>query len=665
MRRAIGIRQVLPALLLAASGVLGLASRPAAGRLMASSLVPSSVSVLAAVQGQGLFSLSEKDEIELGRMAAEQIEKDLLLVDDPLVLRYVDGLGQSLVRKSARPGIAYTFKVVNSPEINAFALPGGFIYVNRGLIEAADTEDELGGVLAHEIAHVVARHGAQQAVRAGWVQTGLGVLGGWLGKGTSADLSRMAAQMVAAGVFMKFSREAEREADRIGAQLLVATGRQPQAMVSLFEKLAALEKTRPNVVQRFFASHPSPAERAENLAALMTGVSSGAGRPAESATFREVKQRLAALPRPEVEAAKAAAAIAAEAKPPAEPSPEVRRRNLERDRQIAVHFAPVFQQALGSSPRFDYITNFDFDGDWRGDNNWENAADPRFALKAYVYYAVFETRTHYFVHYAAFHPRDYKGGEKRGALLSEAIRAGVSLGGQYDPTGRANEAVLAHENDLEGALVVAEKVGEDFMQARLVLVETLAHNNYLKYVPPGSPLPGEPLRVHGVRPHLFVEPKGHGISAWRDDAEQHRQAEQGFAVYIFTGEAEDPEKKREGAVNYDLLPLFDTMWPRARSGKNETYGEEHDYGVVSVKVARGDQDAPMHVRLGVMGSAFNGRVGAPNMARPPWGWFDAQERGRPLGEWFLQPAEVVRRHWKLPESFSTTYTYHPFLGLFR
>ncbi len=120
-------------------------------------------------------------------------------------------------------------------------------------------------------------------------------------------------------------------------------------------------------------------------------------------------------------------------------------------------FAPVFHQALGPAPRLDYITNFDFDGDWRGDNNWNNGLDRRFPLKAYVYYAVFETRTHFFIHYACFHPRDYKGGERRGALLSEAMRAGVSLGGQYDPTGRSNEAVMSHENDLEGALVVAEK----------------------------------------------------------------------------------------------------------------------------------------------------------------------------------------------------------------
>lgn len=621
---------------------------------------------LAAALAQNPFSLSEKDEIELGRQVAALLEKDMLLVDDPAVVSYIDKLGQSLVQVSGRRGITYTFKVVDSPEINAFALPGGFIYVNRGLIEAADTQDELAGVLAHEIGHVVARHGADQAARAGMVQTGLGALGGLLGRGTSSSISQMAAEMAATGLFMRFSRQAEREADRLGARMVYDAGLQPQGMVTFFDKLAGLQKSQPNAVQKFFLSHPSPAERSNNVASLIASYPATARSATGPAAFQEVKKLLAALPRPEVEAAKAAAAIAAAAILPAEPEADVRQRNMIRDRDIAARFAPVFHQALGPAPRFDYITNFDFDGDWKGDNNWNNAEDRRYPLRAYVYYAVFETRTHFFVHYAAFHPRDYKGGERRGALLSEAVRAGVSLGGQYDPTGRSNEAVLAHENDLEGALIVAEKDGEDYTRARLVLVETLAHNNYLKYAPPGSPLSGgDSIMVEGVRPRLFVEPKGHGIESWRDDAAQHKVAENGFLVYIFGAAAEEPEGKSNAAIGYELLPTYETFWPRARPGVNETYGEQHDYGIVSAHFAQGSEDVLRHVRLGVMGSALNGKVGAANMSRPPWGWFDGQERDRPLGEWFLQPAETIRRRWKLPESFSTAYTYHPFLGRFR
>src|SRR5678816_646217 len=125
----------------------------------------------------------------------------------------------------------------------------------------------------------------------------------------------------------------------------------------------------------------------------------------------------------------------------------------DADREIAARFAPIFYQALGDRPRSDYITNFDFDGDWRGDNNWENAANETFPLNAYIYYAVAETSTHLFIHYAVFHPRDYKGGEIRGTILSELIREGVKRGGKYDPTGLADEATLAHENDMELSLI--------------------------------------------------------------------------------------------------------------------------------------------------------------------------------------------------------------------
>src|SRR4051794_13478202 len=130
---------------------------------------------------QGSVVLSEQDELSVGRLAAAEVEKEYPILNDPAVTDYVTKLGDRLVAKSGRAGITYTFRVVDSDKVNAFALPGGYIYVNRGLIEHAASEDELAGALAHEIAHVVLRHGAEQAARANLAQKGMGIIGQMMG----------------------------------------------------------------------------------------------------------------------------------------------------------------------------------------------------------------------------------------------------------------------------------------------------------------------------------------------------------------------------------------------------------------------------------------------------------------------------------------------------
>ena len=149
-------------------------------------------------------------------------------------------------------------------------------------------------------------------------------------------------------------------------------------------------------------------------------------------------------------------------------------------REVAARFAPIFYQALGDKPRSDYITNFDFDGDWRGDNNWEHTDDKTFPLRAYIYYSVSETQTHFFIHYAVFHPRDYKGGERKGLILSEIIREGTKRGREHDPTGLMAEAGVAHENDMEGVLIVVAKKGKN--PDRVVFVEAFHHDDFAPYV---------------------------------------------------------------------------------------------------------------------------------------------------------------------------------------
>ena len=341
-----------------------------------------------------------------------------------------------------------------------------------------------------------------------------------------------------------------------------------------------------------------------------------------------------------------------------------RRSPAQEEREVAARFAPIFYQGLGEQARNDYITSFDFDGDWRGDNNWAHADDSRFKLKANIYYAVSETPTHFFIHYAVFHPRDYKGGE-RGALLSEIIREGARRGGKYDPTGQLGEAALAHENDMEGCLVVVAKNGNDLQHARVMYVETMAHNKFLKYAVEGMSDDGlNTVSLEDERPRLYIEPKGHGIEAYRTDQRQGQR--NGVLIYSFNGRADDPEQERGERVGYDLIQLYTTLWPRAQRGVNETYGEAYDYGTVTISVVQKDgRQKESRVKLGRRGSSFLGAVGAPNMARPPWGWFDRDERDMPQGEWFFDPARTIKRHFNRGTEFSISYTYAPFLGIER
>ena len=335
-----------------------------------------------------------------------------------------------------------------------------------------------------------------------------------------------------------------------------------------------------------------------------------------------------------------------------------------RDRKVAGTFAPIFYQALGDKPRSDYITNFDFDGDWRGDNNWDHADDKKFPLKAYVYYSVSETTTHFFIHYAIFHPRDYKGGESKGRILSELIREGVKGGTEHDPTGMLEEAGVAHENDLEGCLIVVAKNGNDLKRARVVFVETLHHNDFSLYVPGETAPKGfEVFRSEDGHPLLYVEPKGHGVKTYSGDEKQTANKE--FLIYKFKGKAEDPEQEHDGSVGYYLLPIETTLWARAISGvgdgANLAYGSAHNYGQIAINVVGSNGIVVSRkITVGKVGSAFFGNTGGRNMARPPWAWFDNNAREQPLGLWFFDPATIVKRDFRASESFSTAYIRLPF-----
>jgi hypothetical protein len=208
--------------------------------------------------GAGLDFYSLDREIALGRTLAHQVEGSARLVTDPVVNEYVNRIGQNLVRNSdAR--VPFTIKVLDTDEVNAFALPGGFFYVNSGLILAADNEAELAGVMAHEIAHVAARHATKNMTRAQiWNIASIPLI--FVGGPVAYAISEIASIAVPLG-FLKFSRDAEREADLLGLEYDYAAGYDPQAFVQFFEKLKVDEKKKRSVVAKAFATHPMNADR--------------------------------------------------------------------------------------------------------------------------------------------------------------------------------------------------------------------------------------------------------------------------------------------------------------------------------------------------------------------------------------------------------------------
>ena len=239
-------------------------------------LVVCLVGSVAACATIGRFNiLSTEQEVEIGREAAREIERELRLYNDPAVTAYINGLGQMLARYSRRSGLRYCFKVVDTDEVNAFALPGGWLYVNRGLITTAEDESELAAVIAHEIGHVDRKHGARAISR----QLGAAVLlDATLGE-TDASAKRRAGRQFAAffiGVKqLSYGRDAEREADRFAVESTYAAGIDPEGTATFFQKLVEMQEERTRTVgEDLFSTHPPSRERVENVRAQIGGTPS-------------------------------------------------------------------------------------------------------------------------------------------------------------------------------------------------------------------------------------------------------------------------------------------------------------------------------------------------------------------------------------------------------
>ncbi|HYV84108.1 MAG TPA: M48 family metallopeptidase [Pyrinomonadaceae bacterium] len=239
------------------------------------------------------MSGSTEKEVRQGREAAAEVDRQAKFVDDPVITEYVNRVGQNIVLHSDAK-VPFTIKVIDSDEVNAFALPGGFFYVNKGLILAADNEAELAGVMAHEIAHVAARHAVENQTKASLLE--YAALGGsiFLG-GIPGMIYQNTAGIGLLGIFMKFSRAAEEEADRLGVQYMYAAGYDPGAMATMFEKLEAKNKKKPGLISRAFSTHPAPPDRRASALALAARFPEHEEYVISSSEFQRVKGRLLKL----------------------------------------------------------------------------------------------------------------------------------------------------------------------------------------------------------------------------------------------------------------------------------------------------------------------------------------------------------------------------------
>lgn len=248
--------------------------------------------------GFNLFSMEE--ESKLGAGFSEEVEKENPILKDQFIASYVDEMGQNIARHSKRPDIPYHFKVVDTKAVNAFALPGGYIYINRGLLALVDDQSELAGVMAHEIGHVAARHGTKQLSKQ-LVLAGI-LIGVSEAIGQKSEKWGAITQVAGSlGFFlgmMKYSRDDEREADWLAINEIYLAGYNPEGMVTLFNKFKKLHKSNPSRFEQFFLSHPNTDERIKNMNQELDKLDYKGRAYPGSPKFDDVKKKLSKLPPP-------------------------------------------------------------------------------------------------------------------------------------------------------------------------------------------------------------------------------------------------------------------------------------------------------------------------------------------------------------------------------
>ncbi|PYR26592.1 MAG: hypothetical protein DMF98_08480 [Acidobacteria bacterium] len=237
--------------------------------------------------------VSVSDEIAIGRHAHAEVRRQTPQLADVAVNHYVARIGHQLAIHAPGPRYPYSFSVANYREINAFALPGGPVWVNRGALASARNESQFAAVLAHEIAHVALRHSARQLSNMMIANLGLNFLGALLGNSGGANAAGVAARFVASGAFLQFSRDDEREADRVGAGILGRAGWDPHGTIEVMQIIREQERRDPTSVDVFFSNHPAPQERIARLSQTLPRIRKGRRNSIE---FQSIRARLGTLP---------------------------------------------------------------------------------------------------------------------------------------------------------------------------------------------------------------------------------------------------------------------------------------------------------------------------------------------------------------------------------
>jgi predicted Zn-dependent protease len=247
------------------------------------------------VSAAAINLVSVEQEIEIGRQANAQVRRQMPELGDPEVTAYVGGIGRRLVAVAPGPKYPYSFRVANYREVNAFALPGGPIWVHRGVMQTAANESQVASVIAHEVAHIAQRHAADQLTKSIFTNLGLGLFSALLGNSGGADAARTAAGLLANGASLKFSRDDEREADLVGLRMMTRAGWDGRGMLELFETLRREARRDPGALEVYVSSHPPPQERIKQL---QPQVARHTGGRRDSGQFQAIKTRLSALPAP-------------------------------------------------------------------------------------------------------------------------------------------------------------------------------------------------------------------------------------------------------------------------------------------------------------------------------------------------------------------------------